>query len=191
MDLIAEPVSRIQLRRLATLIRKKAGYKDTLYFPVMELLERKMPLWFRGFSFEIMPKSYFPPNIHAETDIERKVILIREDVYLGAINKIGRDRMTIIHEIAHYILLVVNGIKLHRNFSGAKPKAFRDPEWQAKALAGELLCPYHLIGGMSTTQIASTCGVSDDAAQYHFNLRNSIAKEVKITRHMLCQKSPQ
>lgn len=172
MDLIAEPVSRMQLRRLATLIRQKAGQRDTLYFPAMELLERKMPLWFRGFSFEIMPKSYFPPDIHAETDIEHKVILIREDVYLGAVNGNGRDRMTIIHEIAHYILLVVNGIKLYRNFSGAKPEAFRDPEWQAKALAGELLCPYHLIGGMAASQIALACGVSDEAAEYHFMLRH-------------------
>jgi Zn-dependent peptidase ImmA (M78 family) len=172
MDLIAEPVSRIQLRRLATLIRQKAGHGDTLYFPVMELLERKMPLWFRGFNFEIKPKSYFPPNIHAETDIEHKVISIREDVYLGAINGNGRDRMTIIHEIAHYILLIGNGIKLYRNFSGAKPEPFRDPEWQAKALAGEILCPYHLIRGMATPQIGYACGVSEDAARYHFGLRN-------------------
>jgi len=172
MDLIAEPISRMQLRRLANLIRLKAGYGDTLYFPVMELLERKMPLWFRGFSFEIKPKSYFAPNIHAETDIKHKVILIREDVYIGAINGIGRDRMTIIHEIAHYILLIVNGIKLYRNFSEEKPKAFCDPEWQAKALAGELLCPFHLIGGMATQQIAEACGVSDEAAGYHFKLRN-------------------
>jgi len=179
MDLIAEPVNRVQLRRLATLIRQKAGYRDTLYFPVMELLEEKMPLWFRGFSFEIMPKSYFPPNIHAETDIEHKVILIREDVYLGAINDNGRDRMTIIHEIAHYILLIVNGIKLQRNFSGAKPKAFRDPEWQAKALAGELLCPYHLIGSMAAPQIAKACGVSDMAAQYHFELKNLSMRRFK------------
>jgi Zn-dependent peptidase ImmA (M78 family) len=169
----------MQLRRLASLIRQKAGHRDTLYFPVMELLERLMPLWFRGFSFEIMPKSYFSPNIHAETDIERKVILIREDVYLGAINGNGRDRMTIIHEIAHYILLIVNGIKLHRNFSSTKPEAYRDPEWQAKALAGELLCPYNLIGGMATPQIALACGVSDEAAQYHFNLRNPTARRLK------------
>jgi Zn-dependent peptidase ImmA (M78 family) len=144
----------------------------------MELLERLMPLWFRGFSFEIVPKSYFPPNIHAETDIEHKVILIREDVYLGAINENGRDRMTIIHEIAHYILLIVNGIKLHRNFSSEKPKAYCDPEWQAKALAGELLCPYHLIGGMAAPQIALACGVSDQAAQCHFEMRNPTARRL-------------
>jgi Zn-dependent peptidase ImmA (M78 family) len=131
-----------------------------------------MPLLFAGFHHEIMPKSYFPPDIHGETEIKEQVIRIREDVYHGAIRGMGRDRMTVAHEVGHYILLVAQGLKLYRSFTVSKIEAFRDPEWQAKALAGEILCPYHLIGGMAAPQIALACGVSDEAAGYHFKLRN-------------------
>ena len=133
-----------------------------------------MPLLFSGFHHEVMPRTYFPPNIHAETAIKERVIRIREDIYHGAIRNMGRDRMTVAHEVGHYILLVAKGLKLYRSFEGVQIEAYRDPEWQAKALAGELLCPFNLIKGMATPQIALACGVSDEAAQYHFNLRNPI-----------------
>jgi Zn-dependent peptidase ImmA (M78 family) len=176
MVIIAEPVQRIKLRKIAYVVREWAGCKNELYFPVMPFLEHKMPLLFSGFHHEIMPKSYFPTDIHGETDVKEQVVRIREDVYLGAIQGMGRDRMTVTHEVGHYILLVAKGLKLYRSFAGLKIEAFRDPEWQAKALAGEILCPYHLIGGMSAPQIASACGVSDEAAGYHFKLRNPITK---------------
>jgi hypothetical protein len=172
MVIIAEPIQRTTLRKIAYVVREWAGCKNELYFPILPFLEHTMPRLFSGFHHEVMPKSYFPPDIHGETEVEEQVIRIREDVYLGAIQGMGRDRMTVGHEIGHYILLVAKGLKLYRSFAGSKPDAFRDPEWQAKAFAGELLCPYHLIGGMAAPQIALTCGVSDEAAKYHFMLKN-------------------
>jgi Zn-dependent peptidase ImmA (M78 family) len=166
MNYIAEPVARLDLRAIARFIRKKAGFENELYFPIMRFLEHSMPLLFDGFHYEIVTKSYFPSTIHAQTDVENHVIRIREDVYLGAINGMGRDRMTIAHEISHYILLVVNGIKLYRTFSDAPLEAFRDPEWQAKALAGEIMCSYDLVKKMTTYQIKEKCGVSETAAEY-------------------------
>lgn len=174
MVIIAEPIQRSRLRELATKLRELSGNSDTLYFPIVKFTEHKMPFWFNGFHLEIMPKSYFPPDIHGETSIDERVIRIREDVYHGAIRGMGRDRMTLAHEVGHYILLVAKGLKLYRSFEGVQIEAYRDPEWQAKALAGELLCPFNLIKGMATPQIALACGVSDEAAQYHFNLRNPI-----------------
>lgn len=176
MVIMAEPVQRSKLRAIANVVRELSGHRDKLYFPIIQFLEHKMPLLFAGFHHEIMPKSYFPPDIHGETDVKEQVIRIREDVYLGAIRGIGRDRMTVAHEVGHYILLVAKGLKLYRSFAESKIEAFRDPEWQAKALAGEVLCPYHLIGGMGAPQIALACGVSDEAARYHFNLRNPTAR---------------
>jgi Zn-dependent peptidase ImmA (M78 family) len=164
--LIAEPVNRQNLRAIAEIVRKKMGYNNVLYFPIMQLLEHKMPTWFEGFHYEVVLLSDFPSNIHAETDIKEKVIRIREDVYNGAVNNVGRDRMTIAHEIAHYILLVVNGVKLYRSFQDSKPVAYRDPEWQAKALAGEILCGSHLIKGMPAYLIEQKCGISEKAAEY-------------------------
>jgi len=179
MVVFAEPIQRVTLRALASKIRELSGNSDKLYFPIVQFVEHKMPLFFSDFHLEIMPKSYFPSKVHGETAIKERVIRIREDVYNGAINEVGRDRMTMAHEVGHYILLVAKGLKLYRNFEGAEIKAFRDPEWQAKAFAGELLCPFHLIKGMAAPQIALACGVSDEAAQYHFNLRNPSARRYK------------
>jgi Zn-dependent peptidase ImmA (M78 family) len=179
MTLIAEPLQRIRLRAIATKLRELSGSNDKLYFPIVQFIEHIMPCFFLGFHLEVMPIDYFPPNIHAETEIKEKVIRIREDVYHGAIRGFGRDRMTLAHEVGHYILLVAKGLKLYRSFKETDIEAFRDPEWQAKALAGELLCPFHLIKGMAAPQIALACGVSDMAAQYHFNLRNPIARRFK------------
>ena len=181
VTVFAEPTQRITLRAIADKIREKSGYKDKLYFPIVEFVEHKMPKLFSGFHLEIKEKSFFPQNIHGDTVIEDQSIRIREDIYLGAINGLGRDRMTMAHEVGHYILLVAKGFRFYRSFDfdGAKIEAFRDPEWQAKALAGELLCPFHLIKGMAASQIASACGVSDEAAQYHFNLRNSSGRRSK------------
>jgi len=177
INFIAEPVNLEQLRAIAKVVRSKMGYDDTLYFPVMKLLEFKMPLWFKGFHYEVKEVSYFPPDIHADIDIEEKVIRIREDVYYGACNGVGRDRMTIAHEISHYILLIVNGVKLFRSFTDAKPDAFRDPEWQAKALAGEILCGKHLIQEMPAYLIEQNCGISREAAEYIVS-RNERRKNV-------------
>jgi Zn-dependent peptidase ImmA (M78 family) len=179
VTIFAEPTQRITLRTIANKIRELSGNSDKLSFPIVPFIEHKMPKLFSGFHLEIMPKSYFPANIHGETAVEERVIRIREDVYHGAIRGIGRDRMTMAHEAGHYILLVAKGLKLYRSFQETDIEAFRDPEWQAKALAGELLCPFHLIKGMTASQIALACGVSDKAAQYHFDLRNPTARRFR------------
>jgi Zn-dependent peptidase ImmA (M78 family) len=173
VTVFAEPTQRITLRAIAEKIREKAGY-NKLYFPIVEFVEHKMPKLFSGFHLEIKEKSFFPPKIHGDTVIEDQSIRIREDVYHGAIRGIGRDRMTMAHEVGHYILLVAKGFRFYRSFDldGVRIEAFRDPEWQAKAFAGELLCPFNLIKGIAAPQLALACGVSDEAAHYHFKLRN-------------------
>jgi len=176
MVVIAEPIQRNQLRALARKIREMSKNSNVLYFPIIEFMEHLMYRYFDGFHLEIVPKNYFPPNIHAVTVLEKKVIRIREDIYHGAIRGVGRDRMTLAHEVGHYILLVIKGVNFHRSFEVKEIEAFRDPEWQAKAFAGELLCPYDLIKGMAPHQIAKACGVSLDAAQYHYKLKNSTAR---------------
>lgn len=84
--------------------------------------------------------------------------------------------MTIAHEIAHYILLVICGVKLNRVFGNASMKTYCDPEWQAKALAGEIMCPNHLIEEMTAEEIKNKCGVSMQAAT--FNLKISKGGDV-------------
>lgn len=169
MDYVAQPLKRLQLRDLAGQLRELLGLENALYFPVMPVLEHAMPLLFEGFYYEIVPVEDFPPEKHADTDVANRCIRIREDIYYRADKGEGRDRMTIVHEIAHYILLVVCGVKFNRAFGDEPVLTYMDPEWQAKALAGEIMCPVHLIRDLSADQVAEGCGVSYDAAQY--NLR--------------------
>lgn len=126
-----------------------------------------MPLCCEGFHYEIVEKEQLSPTIHVETDIANRIIRIREDVYNGAVCGKGRDRMTIMHEIAHYLLLVERGMKFQRVFTTQSAKKYRDPEWQAKALAEEIMCPSHLIQQLSPEQVAERCGVSLDAARFN------------------------
>lgn len=162
----AQPINRQQLRNLALQLRQIIGFENEPRFPVIFFLENVMPMLFSGFYYDVVAKGELGTSKHGETDVVNKCIRIREDVYDGALSGCGRDRMTIAHEIAHYILLVVCGVKFARTFAGEAIPTYQDPEWQAKALAGELMCSANLISNMSPQQIAEKCGVSFDAAQY-------------------------
>lgn len=168
MNYIAEPIQREELRSLAKEIRKIFSVENKLYIPVITILENVMPILFPRVSYEYVSKEEFTNNKHAETDVVNHIIRIREDVYYGAVNGNGRDRMTIMHEIAHYILLVICGVKFERNFE-KKVITYQDPEWQAKALAGEIMCPHDKIKHLSADEIAQKCGVSLPAAKYNLN----------------------
>ena len=88
-EYVVEPKYRWQLRQLANVLRDKLGLHDTLFFPIVELLDLMCEL-FEGFSYEIVPDSEFPPNIHGDTNILKQHIRIKESVYNGAANGVGR-----------------------------------------------------------------------------------------------------
>ncbi len=169
MTYIAEPIQRTELRSLAKVMREILQVEDRLYIPVITILENVMPLLFPDFSYEYVPREEFPKKKHGETDIVNHIIRIREDVYYGATEGNGRDRMTVMHEIAHYLLLVICGVKFERNFENTNVSAYEDPEWQAKALAGEIMCPHELIQTLSPEEISEQCGVSLPAARYNLS----------------------
>lgn len=159
-----EGKSRAELRRLAKKIRKTLGLTDKLYFPIVDVLEL-VHLFDKDAHFEIVEPSELDDGEHAVTDILTKTIKIRADVYDGACNGNGRDRMTIAHEFAHFITLCVCGFKLARSFDKGNVPAYQDPEWHAKCLAGELLIDSDLVKGMSALDVSVKCGVSFDAAK--------------------------
>lgn len=166
-DYVVESISRKDLRRYAFQIRKLLHLENNIYFPIVQLLEL-LPEIFEDFSYEIVEDTKLPSNVHADTEILQKHIRIKNSVYEGACNGNGRDRMTVAHEISHFLLLCVSGLKLERNFTRGQLKAYNDPEWQAKALAGELMCAMHLIKNMPLNDIIKECGVSESAGKYHY-----------------------
>ena len=168
-DYYAQAVSREDLRQLAYVIRKEFGYLDVWKIPVDRLLDQMCEV-FEDFSYEIVPDDEWEDKrTHADTDILGGTIRIRESIYNRACDGQGRDRMTIAHEIAHYILNCVIGVKLYYR-KGKHVESYNDPEWQAKCLAGELLIPYYKFIEHNKTPsvelIQTLCGVSSDAAKY-------------------------
>lgn len=168
-NIAATPISRAELRRIAAWMRNIMGLDDEIYMPVKDILER-LPLWFEsyGLSVEIVEYCELEPDEHGYFDPSLMKIVIREDIYNGACEGNGRDRMTVIHELCHFILIRIYGLKLTRRFG--EVKTFEDPEWQAKALAGEFMMPADKIADMDFEQIAEECGVSYDAAMFQFNV---------------------
>ena len=169
-DYYAQTVSRNDLRQLAFLVRKEFGYEDVWWIPVEKLLDQMCEV-FDDLSYEIVEDcDWEDKTSHADTDILNNTIRIKESVYVNACEGNGRDRMTVAHEIAHYILICVVGVNLYSRKSRLKLDAYNDPEWQAKCLAGELLIPYYKIKQCkekpTALEIEKLCGVSYDAAKY-------------------------
>lgn len=167
---IVEAKSRQDLRLLANTFREQMGLNNCLFFPIVEMLDILTVIFFPKFSYEIVEDSELPDGTHADTDVLSGHIRIKESVYNGACKGKGRDRMTIAHEIGHFLTLCFCGFKLRRNFTKTSYPAYCDPEWQAKCFAGELLAPKHLVKELSAKQIAKRCGVSLEAAKFNISI---------------------
>ena len=103
-------------------------------------------------------------NNHGLTDPKNGKIYIREDVYEGACNGVGRDRLTMAHELGHYLMHRDVATGLARVGDGEEIPTYCDPEWQANAFAGEFLMGSEVIKNMSVREVAERCGVSYQAA---------------------------
>ena len=161
-----EPLSRAQIRRYANAIRSLVFPEGGLNFPVIDFLECiHLIAGDEDFYYECVPDDELPWGVHAAYDLNENCIKIKESVYLGACKGVGRDRMTIVHEIGHFLFLRHCSLQLHRCFEENVP-IYCDPEWQAKCFAAELLIPADRVAGMSAEEIAQECGVSIQAARY-------------------------
>ena len=158
-EYIIEAKSRKELRCIAKSFRKYLGIDNVLWVPIAGLLDVLSEV-FDNFSYEIVPDNDLAPETHAETDILKGHICIKESVYERACRGEGRDRMTIAHEIGHFLTICCCGFKLQRNFKKGKVKPYNDPEWQAKCFAAEFMIDYDLALKMSPAQIVEKCGVS-------------------------------
>ncbi len=159
---MALPKSRNSLRDLAFRLRARFGMQHEWEFPIVEFFELVFcVVW--DYDLRVIHPLCMPEN-HADTDPCNRIIRIREDVYTGAISGHGRDRFTIAHEIGH-VLLEHDAPTLARIDPSVSVPAYKDPEWQANAFAGELLMPYHLARSCSVDEIASRCKVTTDAAR--------------------------
>lgn len=160
----ANPVSRHEIRKIVREIKSAAESGGRLYFPILPFSENVLPILIPNFQFEVVPVSEMGCK-HGETYPTKKLIRIREDIYLRAAEGKGRDRLTIAHEVGHLFMHADNCISLCRLTPNEKLKPYEDPEWQANAFGGELLASSYLIKGMEIQDISEKCGVSISAAR--------------------------
>lgn len=160
-----EGKSREDLRHLALQLRSNFHLENQLYFPAVEMLDVFEEID-DSFSYVVLPDFEMLSNEHAHTDVLEGEIRIKESIYDGACNGNGRDRMTIAHELSHYLMLCRWGFKLYWMNDDSRVESYCDPEWQAKCLAGEIMVAHNLVQGLSPEEIARQCGVSLAAARY-------------------------
>lgn len=165
MNIVAEPLSRKNIRQIALKLRKLIGYENKLYFPIIHFIEWVMANPESGMDFEILTKEEMQ-NLYGMTNTGSNVMTIREDVYNSVVEGNPRDRFTLSHELGHYLLHQPENISYAR--AGGIP-AYRNPEWQANVFAAELMAPCNLVKNMSVDEIAEQCGMSKQAATIQYN----------------------
>lgn len=159
---LAQPISRANIRQIAREIRKVIGFENEAYFPVIPFIEQVMPQLYHGFCYDIVESKEMQKS-YAEALPQLNLMRIREDVYDEALNDGGRHRFTLAHEVGHFIFHGEGRVSLTRTAEKEIP-AYMQPEWQANTFAGELLIPAHLMRDKETDEIADLCKVSFQVA---------------------------
>lgn len=163
MGYASTPRSRNDLRLAAIKLRRNFGFEDDEPVDPVRILEL---LGIFNSDFEIVSVEEMGDR-HGDTQLMKRVVRIREDVYEGAVQGRGRDRFTICHEIAHLFLhsSLCENVSLARMDERSIP-IYKNPEWQADAFAAEFMMPYgELKSGMTVDEVMRTYGVSRAAAE--------------------------
>lgn len=164
------PMSRKQIRNVAKNIRKinkEMTGQDAPFFPIVQFLDVTLTKHMETFSLEVMDE-YEMGDAHGMTYPDEHLIQVRSDVYERACRGQGRDRMTLAHELGHYVLH--SNIGLARMAPAGSIKAFRSSEWQATALAGELLVSCeHILQCRNLNEVSLMFGVTMEAATLQWN----------------------
>ena len=163
------PTSRAKLQEVAKIIRKILQLEDTPYFPFvrfLEILQRSQD----DFEFQIVEKKELPKGLFADYNPLMRLVRIVETYYEMANKGNGFARWTILHECCHYILHRDQLTALARQ-DNEPHKPYEDSEWQADALACELLMPLEMMNAdMTEEEVAKTFGVSPKAARNRLKL---------------------
>ena len=149
------------MEKFAEIVRTAFVPSEQVEFPIMDVLEFRMSLYFEGI--------YIDPCTHEDMDGEEGLVVagencikLREDIYRGAWSGVGRDRFTACHELAHFLLH--RQVKLARVRADEHP-TYRDAEWQADTFAGTLLMsPRHAQRFSGPNEASDRCGMTVHAA---------------------------
>ena len=177
MDYKTKAISRDEIRNIAKVIRKLFKCRNKYYFDVIKAFEL-LPVMFKNVFTEIVldddPELGSAPSSIIPDMNGNYIIKIKDSIYDGAHHrKIGGYRNHIMHEICHFFLFML-GYTPHfdRVYKNFELKNYESIEWQAKALAGEILIPYENTIGLTEKEIIRKCKVSIEAAKKRVSLDN-------------------
>lgn len=117
MNFVAKPMSRKDIQDVAELVRKMHNASGLLYFDIMGFLEHTLPMIFPGFTLSVGTKEEMG-ECHGLTYPDKNEIKLRDDVYSGAMNGNGRDRLTAAHELFHFWLILKKAWHLQGQVQG-------------------------------------------------------------------------
>ncbi|MCL1874906.1 MAG: ImmA/IrrE family metallo-endopeptidase [Synergistaceae bacterium] len=164
------PLSRKKIEDQANSIRLLFGLENTLYFDIVRFLELSLPKIISDFLLIPVGNDDLGSDF-ARAYPDKNLIYVRDEVYVNAYNKKGRDRLILAHEFSHWLLHKGISLAYTKNYSGTLKK-YEDSEWQADVLGAQLLAPTYLIKDLSVNQIMKECGVSESAAKTQLNVAN-------------------
>lgn len=165
IDYETDAVSREFIRKYSLCVREFLKLSPNEPFPVLWVLEQ-VPFIFSDCSFEILDNSSFEYDVKGRCIPNSRggyTIQIPQYIYDGAYSRqIGAYQGFICHEISHVFMFKIGFTPLYeRSFTqNKKIPAYKSIEWQAKALAGELMMPYQATENKSIEWITQTYNVS-------------------------------
>ena len=176
------PLSRKEIEIRTNNIRRILGFENVLYFDIVQFLEWDVPKIIHG--FELIPVG----NDELDSDFARaypdqNLIYVREEVYVNAYERKGRDRLILAHEFSHCFLHKGISPDYAKNYPGILKK-YESSEWQATVMAAQLLAPTYLVKYLSVGQIMNMCGISESAAQTQLSVANDNKLQHAISRNL-------
>ncbi len=178
MDYLTISMNRNEAISFGQMFRKEFGYDECSPFNPIEALERVNSI-FPQASVEVVEDNELAPNVHADIRIDEEnhfMIRIKETVYIGAHKRnVGGYRMDITHEIVHLFLYLKGYKPVDKKlvFENNILRAYESVEWQAKAVAGEVMIPYEATIDMGIDEIIQKYHVSRAAAEYRSRIQLS------------------
>lgn len=180
LNSLTKPTTRKYLRSCAKAMRSVFSVGQDGSFPVLEVLE-KLPDVFPDTSIEVVEDYCLPPKDMAFCEIQKNggyIIKIKESVYDGAYDLNNPNRGSLLgficHEICHVFLFHLGYTPIKR--TEEKVEAFKNVEWQAKALCGEVCIPYEESEEMTKKEIVKNYVVSKASADMRVKLKKKTDK---------------
>lgn len=102
MNVAAEPLSRLKIRRITRELREIAGCEDSLFFPIVHFIEWVLANPINGMELEIVEPEEME-DTYGTTNTGSNVMRIRSDVYERAVLSMEKCRKGALERVGYTI----------------------------------------------------------------------------------------